>query len=359
MRVVQWAQEHGEVGGVRRSVHDLTDGLRAAGVEVSYLDTGSLSRAVRGIPALRGRHTLHLFHITRLWRAIVLAPVFAVLPGSPVLVLHSGSSLRQVEMQRPWQARLLRRSLTAYVRIWAVNDEIGSVLPSRVATRVRVMSPFVPTGPTAHASGGAASGGAASGGAASGGAASGGAASGGAASDDPGVPVPETHLVSVATNAGLKHYNADLAVDSIRLVRAEWPDARLCILGYGADGPHMAALRARVAAEPWVEVSFDLTPGQVTQVLARSEVFLRPTDWDGDSLIVREALAVGARVVASDVCPRPAGVELALLDAASVAQVVLRGGPVSSGEGLAGRSILDYALEAVERLRTGEDGDED
>ena len=339
MRVVQWAQEHGEVGGVRRSVHDLTDGLRAAGVEVSYLDTGSLSRAVRGIPALRGRHTLHLFHITRLWRAIVLAPVFAVLPGSPVLVLHSGSSLRQVEMQRPWQARLLRRSLTAYVRIWAVNDEIGSVLPSRVATRVRVMSPFVPTGPTAHASGGA--------------------ASGGAASDDPGVPVPETHLVSVATNAGLKHYNADLAVDSIRLVRAEWPDARLCILGYGADGPHMAALRARVAAEPWVEVSFDLTPGQVTQVLARSEVFLRPTDWDGDSLIVREALAVGARVVASDVCPRPAGVELALLDAASVAQVVLRGGPVSSGEGLAGRSILDYALEAVERLRTGEDGDED
>jgi len=66
----------------------------------------------------------------------------------------------------------------------------------------------------------------------------------------------------------------------------------------------------------------------------------------------------GVRVVASDVCPRPEGVELAPLDAASLAHAVVHGGPGSSGEGLAGRSILDYALEAVERLR-GIDGDGD
>jgi len=324
VRVVQWAQEHGEVGGVHRSVHDLTNGLRRAGVEVVYLDTGSLARALQGAHELGGRRTLHLFHITRLWRAIVLSPVFAVLPGSAVLVLHSGSSLHQIESQPPWQARLLRRSLTAYTRIWAVNNQIGSVLPAQLASRVRVVSPFVPPGQPSTAAVAA--------------------------------RASEPHLVTVATNAGLGHYNADLAVEAVQLVRLQWPDARLWILGYGADGPHLARLRERVAPEPWVQVSFDLPPAEVARALARSQVFLRPTDWDGDSIIVREALAAGVRVVASDVCPRPEGVELAALDAASLAHAVVHGGPGSSGEGLAGRSILDYALEAVERLR-GIDGD--
>ena len=54
-------------------------------------------------------------------------------------------------------------------------------------------------------------------------------------------------------------------------------------------------------------------------MLAGAGVFLRPTSWDGDSVIVREALALGARVIASDLAPRPAGVELARLDPAEVA----------------------------------------
>jgi glycosyltransferase involved in cell wall biosynthesis len=43
-------------------------------------------------------------------------------------------------------------------------------------------------------------------------------------------------------------------------------------------------------------------------VVAQSAVFLRPTLTDGDSVAVREALAFGVPVVASDVVPRPAGV---------------------------------------------------
>lgn len=348
VRVVQWAQEHGEVGGVRGSVLALSAGLRAVGTPVSYLDTGSLVRALQGVRSLGGRGTLHLFHITRLWRAIVLAPVFALLPGKAVLVLHSGSSLQQMESQPSWQAWLLRRSLTAYTRIWAVNDEIGAVLPARVAGRVRVVSPFVPAAPdpaglssTAPAPAGPST-----------------AGLSGAAGPSP-HPAHRAHLITVATNAGLAHYNALLTVDAVQLVRRDWPDARLWVLAYGVDGPDLADLRARVAAEPWVEVSFDLTPPEVTAALASSEVFLRPTDWDGDSMIVREALAVGTRVVASDVCPRPAGVEIAPLDPASFASVITGGGPVSSGEGLASRSILDFALEAVEAMDALRAGDQD
>lgn len=39
-----------------------------------------------------------------------------------------------------------------------------------------------------------------------------------------------------------------------------------------------------------------------------SDVYIRPTSTDGDSVSVRDALAEGVRVVASDVCTRPEGV---------------------------------------------------
>lgn len=45
-------------------------------------------------------------------------------------------------------------------------------------------------------------------------------------------------------------------------------------------------------------------------VIMRSSVFLRPTLTDGDSIAVREALAAGVPVVASDAVPRPEGVVL-------------------------------------------------
>lgn len=39
-----------------------------------------------------------------------------------------------------------------------------------------------------------------------------------------------------------------------------------------------------------------------------SDVYIRPTRTDGDSVAIRDVLAEGASVVASDVCPRPEGV---------------------------------------------------
>ena len=39
----------------------------------------------------------------------------------------------------------------------------------------------------------------------------------------------------------------------------------------------------------------------------RTDVYIRPTSTDGDSVAVRDALAEGAHVIASDVCDRPTG----------------------------------------------------
>jgi glycosyltransferase involved in cell wall biosynthesis len=85
-------------------------------------------------------------------------------------------------------------------------------------------------------------------------------------------------------------------------------------------------------------------------VLLRSAVFLRPTAWDGDSVIVREALAAGARVVATDTAPRPVGVELASPDAADLARAVVEGGRPSDGGGLTSLTAFDAALDALGRL---------
>lgn len=320
VQVLQWAQEDGEVGGVLTSHRQLSRQLTAAGHRVRYVDTGSAARAAAALPHLWRRRALHLFHITRLWRAIVLGPLFAVLPGRTVLVLHSGSVGGQLDAMRPSEARLLRLVLRAYDEIWAVNDEIGRRLPASLARRVRVVAPFA-------------------------------AEQVAAGEGDAQAPARDPHLLAVATNAGLAHYRAELAVDAVALVREVWPDARLRVLAYGHDGPELAALRARLVGRPWVELSFDSSPDEVHGVLRRTGVFLRPTAWDGDSVVVREALAAGARVVATDSSPRPAGVELSGSDVTEVAAAVLHGGRVSDGAGLAATTLLDAAQGAMTRLR--------
>ena len=229
--------------------------------------------------------------------------------------MHSGAVRRQIEAQPPWRAWLLHHSLRAYDQIWAVSADIGAALPDHLIERVRVVSPFVPGAAVA-----------------------------------PSLSEREPHLLTVATNSGLPHYNAELAVDVVRLLRRDWPDARLWILAYDQDGPELARLRETVSGLAWVELSLNLSEAEVAVALARSEVFLRPTAWDGDSVIVRKALAVGTRVVASDVGARPAGVELSGLSDQQLAAAVLRPGPVSDGSGLATRTVADEARTCLREL---------
>jgi glycosyltransferase involved in cell wall biosynthesis len=203
-------------------------------------------------------------------------------------------------------------ALHAYDEIWAVNDEIGTILPAALRARVTVVTPF----------------------------------------DSSAAPVPsdverEPHALALSTNAGLAHYNADLGVEVTRLVRERWPDATLTVLAYGNDTAEVEALRRLAEAEPWLTVDFDSTPDEVSAVLSRVGTFLRPTSWDGDSVIVREAQAAGATVVASDTAPRPAGVVIAPLEAAALASAVLDGGLVSDGSGLA-QTTLAQAVRAAE-----------
>lgn len=56
------------------------------------------------------------------------------------------------------------------------------------------------------------------------------------------------------------------------------------------------------------KVYWQLAPiNNMNAIWEKADVYIRPTCTDGDSLAVREALDMGVRVVASDVCARPIG----------------------------------------------------
>ena len=267
------------------------------------------------MPRLGSGGALLWLHTPGGGRAGQPAPLLATVPGFKALVLHSGSTAGQLSAMTPSRRRAVLRVLRTFDELWVVNAAIRELLPPDLARRTTVVTPFDARGVAAR----------------------------GAIARDP-------HALVLATNAGLAHYNAQAGVEAAGLVRSEWPDATLKLLAYGHQGPELEALRSLVAPLDWVDLSFDLSPEQVSAVLAGAGVFLRPTSWDGDSVIVREALALGARVVASDLAPRPRGVELAGVEPSAVAEAVLRGGRVSDGAGLVDMTLAEVASRALTLL---------
>jgi glycosyltransferase involved in cell wall biosynthesis len=77
---------------------------------------------------------------------------------------------------------------------------------------------------------------------------------------------------------------------------------------------YYAELRRACARLPNIHCLTDLEPDSFQAVLRSADVYVRPTKADGDSIALREALALGLRCIASDVVPRPLGVTIYPLD---------------------------------------------
>ncbi|HEY6004592.1 MAG TPA: glycosyltransferase, partial [Anaeromyxobacter sp.] len=126
-------------------------------------------------------------------------------------------------------------------------------------------------------------------------------------------------------------YGVDLLLEAFASLRRRRPGAGLVLFGQGSE---RAELRA-----PGVLGLGEIGHGEVLGVLGACDVFVRPTRADGDSVSVREALALGCRVVASDVGHRPAGCLLfpagdaaALAASLEAAASAPRPGPREPGE---------------------------
>lgn len=122
----------------------------------------------------------------------------------------------------------------------------------------------------------------------------------------------------------------------------------------GNDEQRRAEAAVRNAADALPHVRLSLHYGEpMVPVLAACDAFLRPSREDGDSVAVREAMALGVPVLASDVVYRPEGVTLLDITDATTAAA----GLAAFTEGLSGeprgelRIVIDEERrEAIDRF---------
>jgi glycogen synthase len=105
-------------------------------------------------------------------------------------------------------------------------------------------------------------------------------------------------------------YDLPMQIDVMASVLERHPNAGLAILGSGSlEG----MLGERIAKKPYrdrILLCGDVAHEGALRAIARSDVVLRTTLYDGDSVAVREALAFGTPVIATDNGMRPEGVRL-------------------------------------------------
>jgi glycosyltransferase involved in cell wall biosynthesis len=104
-------------------------------------------------------------------------------------------------------------------------------------------------------------------------------------------------------------YGVGMCVELCDSLREEYPRVGILVVNQNAYmHDWMLRLRDKIEERKLQENLMMLNePVNFFSVIQRSDVFIRPTLTDGDSISLREALYVGTSVVASDVVPRPEG----------------------------------------------------
>ncbi|PYQ11164.1 MAG: hypothetical protein DMF80_22380 [Acidobacteria bacterium] len=269
--------------GVPCAVVNLTRHRRAAGADVCYPRN---ALQVLGLLLRLPADVVHL-HIggDLSLRLVALALVCSLLPRRrAVLTFHSGGypSSPAGRRARPWTVRgLVLRRLD---RLVAVNREIADLFVrfGVQPDRIRLIPPFAMGRPSPEAS----------------------------------LPEPmrgffRAHSPLLATVGLLEpEYDLPLQVELLGVLRHRHPEAGLVIIG---SGSLEAELRRKIESAPYAEhvlLCGDVPHAATLRAIAESDLLLRTTLYDGDSVAVREALHLGTPVIATDNGMRPAGVEL-------------------------------------------------
>lgn len=286
-------------GGVQTNLVAIRDYLRARGMaapvinltrhrrrdadDVYYPQSGrQVLTLLREIPA----DIIHI-HIGGLLsgRLLALCAICAMLPRRRVvLTFHSGGYPSKVagDCPRRWSLRgIVFRRLDAII---AVNAEIGALF-ARLGvspSRIHEICPYSPV----------------------------------SVEEDLALTEPlrsfcETHS-PLLTTVGLLEPEYDLPrqIRALEGLRQQLPAAGLVIVG---SGSLQSELQNRISSSherDHVLLCGDVPHPLTVRLIAASDLFLRTTLYDGDSISVREALQLGVPVVATDNGMRPAGVHL-------------------------------------------------
>ena len=104
-------------------------------------------------------------------------------------------------------------------------------------------------------------------------------------------------------------YGIDMCIDLCANLRQSYPKIGFvfCLPDIG-DYDYFKKMKQKLA-EKQIEDNFlfQTKPCQMYPIIMKSDLFVRPTNTDGDAISIREALYFKVPAVASDVCPRPEG----------------------------------------------------
>jgi glycosyltransferase involved in cell wall biosynthesis len=279
-------------GGISVHVSGIHRQLTAAGVTCAVLDTSviphRLSFAAKLASYATRGWTLHLHtngHNRNSWLLALLCGIAGQWSGKGVLTLHSGMMPDYVLTGSAWRGKLAGFVCRLYSRVICVGP----------ALRDAVISLGAPIGRTEIAPAWL-------------------------AVESPDLPSPEApldprlfgwierHRPLLSTTLFFRpEYGFNLLVEAIARLRRQYPALGCLVMGSGEQSVQ-ASKRVRDAGlENDVLLLGDVDHDTCLALMRHSHVFVRTTLEDGDSISVREALAMGVPVVASRVGTRPPG----------------------------------------------------
>lgn len=107
-----------------------------------------------------------------------------------------------------------------------------------------------------------------------------------------------------------KEYGTDLLVKACVALRRKYPRLGCLIMGSGGEEGTIRSQIRDERGEGFLFLLGNVPHDLCLSIMERSDLFVRPTLFDGDAISVREALALGVPTVASDVGFRPPGTRL-------------------------------------------------
>lgn len=120
-----------------------------------------------------------------------------------------------------------------------------------------------------------------------------------------------SHHPLLTTVGGLEpEYDLPLQIDVLGRILGRYPNAGLAIAGGGSQEGELRQMVASKAYAGSILLCGDLPHPVTLRLMSGSDIVLRTTLYDGDSIAVHEALGLGVPVIATDNGMRPPGVQL-------------------------------------------------
>ena len=310
-------------GGVATHVEELFHALRARGAQCLVLDIGKGQLPAQGvIPAggiarfcgLLVSHAARGFRIhvhtsganPKSWMLAQACAAAGHLSGGALITLHSGLGPSWL-LETPARRAMARVVLGQFARVIAVSAPIRDVLGECGLRDVEVVPAFLRESVTP-----------------------------GTAPEGLAELRAKAAPLYCAMVAPRPEYGQEILLRAFSEVRAKLPGAALALYGPASDSVRGEGVRA----------FGELHRAQALALMAACDVFVRPTLADGDSVSVREALALGRPVVATAVGHRPQEVRLVPPgDPSALAQALM-----ASSADLAPRPAQVAAPDTLQRI---------